>query len=49
MVTVIIFCSFIVYEINKALVKLERKQEVLCYDMYLLRAELHEEELLLLK
>ena len=45
MILIIIFCSLVVvYNINKALINLEHKQEVLYYNMYLLRQKIKDEE-----
>ena len=46
---VILFTLFVMYRINIALKRLEFKQEVLCYDIYILNREAKREEKLLLK
>ena len=50
MVFIIVLLScFLMYRINKALVRLEFKQEALCYDIYVLNNETIKEEKALLK
>ena len=46
--TTILFL-LIINGINKTLTKLEFKQNVLCYDMYMLNKEIKKEEIALLK
>lgn len=45
MIFTIIICSLaVVYSINKALINLEKKQEILYYNMFLLRQKIRDDE-----
>lgn len=45
---IIIFCAFVVYHINKTLLNLERKQNILYYNITILTKKIREEEYQLL-
>ena len=46
---VILFSVFVMYKINNALLRLEFRQEALCYDIYVLDKEVKREEKLMLQ
>ena len=48
MILIIILCCFLINGINNTLVKLEYRQEALCYDIYLLQKEIKKDERILL-
>ena len=50
MILIILLLScFVMYRINQALVRLEFKQEALCYDIYVLDKDVKKEEKILLQ
>ena len=49
MIIVLIFTCTVIYKINQSLSNLEYRQNALCYNMYLLKRQIKEDEMMLLK